>query len=375
MGSGKRTIASQIAIRLAKKDPKIKIKIVSDRDIIAKDLNLRQINKSTIIIIHNPVKTWFISKHNDEIIGCLLEICTNAKPNNSYIIAIFHYNNWDSFKLQIGNSNTTMEHIFPKRESVCNDMQKLTEMARSKNKDISSVNIQIDRRSIGDTLMMTLFLKNCAFQNHEYLSNPAKFIFGKLETLKESPKMMDQLAFKTMVFLVLHNGEIAKGELDDISHHSLFADLKEKVNIGESIDECIERLLGLFIETLDGQSYRILHDVITRCTFIVAMANHETLLFRECDPILIFECIRLKSRGEKMKHSGQVVYDDMNLKIALPTEMFPQVAGLFCQRLEMRSFIWNSRLYDNQNFQEEWNKAELCFTNTIKGHEKNVEAK
>lgn len=373
MGSGKRTIASQIAIRLAKKDPKTKIKIVSDRDIIAKDFNSRQINKSTIIIIHNPVKTWFISKHTDEIIGCLLEICTNAKTCNSYIIAIFHYNNWDSFKLQIGNKNTTMEYIFPERQNISSNMQKLTEMARSNNKDISSANIQTGGRSIGDTLMMTLFLKNCAFQNHEYLSNPAKFIFGKLKTLRESPKIMDQLAFKTMVFFVLHNGEIAKGELDAISHHSLFAE--EKVNIGESIDECIERLLGLFIETLDGQSYRILHDVITRCTFIVAMANHETLLFRECDPILIFECIRLKSRGEKMKHSGQVVYDDMNLKIALPTEMFPEVAGLFCQRSEMRSFIWNSRLYDNQNFQEEWNKAELCFTNTVKGHEKNVEAK
>lgn len=368
LGSGKRTIAAQIAIRLAKKNPNIKIKIFSDRDIIAKGWNSRQINKSTIIIIHNPVKTWFISKHTDEIIGCLLEMCTNAKTKNSYIIAIFHYNNWNSFKLQIGNNtcNTTMEHIFPKRESICNDMQKLTEMARRTNKDISSFNIQTDGRSIGDTLMMTLFLKNCAFQNHEYLSNPAKFIFGKLETLRESPEIMDQLAFKTMGFFVLHNGEIAKGELDDISHHSLFADLKEKVNIGESIDECIERLLGLFIETLDGQSYRILHDVITRCTFIVAMANHATLLFRECDPILIFECIRLKSRREKITQPRQVVYDYMNIKIALPTEIYPALARLFCQRSEMRSFIWNSRLYDNQNFQEEWNKAELCLTNTVK---------
>lgn len=161
-----------------------------------------------------------------------------------------------------------------------------------------------------------------------------------------------------MGVFVLHNGEIAKGELDDISHHLLFADLKQKVNIGESIDECIKQLLDLFIEeTLEGQSYRILHDVITRCTFIVAMANHETLLFRECDPILIFECIRLKSIGEKIKHPKQLVYDDMNLKIALPTEIFPEVARLFCQRPEMRSFIWNSRLYDNQQFQEEWNKA------------------
>lgn len=191
---------------------------------------------------------------------------------------------------------------------------------------------------------MTLFLKNRAFRNPEYLRNPAKFVFEKLKTLEESPEINDQLAFKTMVFVVVHNGEIAKRELDDILYHSLFADLKEKLNIREFIDECIEQLLDLFIEeTLEGRSYRILHDVITRCTFLAAMENHMTLLFRECNPILIFECIRLKSRGEKIKCKGQVVYDDTYLKIALPTEKFQEVAKLFCQRSEMQSFMWNSR--------------------------------
>lgn len=77
--------------------------------------------------------------------------------------------------------------------------------------------------------------------------------------------MNDQLAFKTMVFVVLHDGEIAKRKLDDISSHSLFADLKKKLNIRESIDECFKQLNDLFIEeTLDGQCDRILQDIITR---------------------------------------------------------------------------------------------------------------
>lgn len=269
-------------MRLAKKDLKLKIKIVSDSDVISEDLRTRY---STIMIIHNPIKTWFTSKHADEEIDRLLKICSKAKTNNSYIIAIFHFNDWNSFKSQISNKNTTMEYIFPHRERICNKMQKLTEMAKNKNIDISKVRFQTDVTSIGDPLIMTLFLKNCAFRNHEYLRNPAKFVFEKLKTLEKSPEIHDQLAFKTMVFAVVHNGEIAKRELDDISHHSLFANLMEKMNIGGSIDECIEQLLDLFIEeTFDGRSYRILHDVITRSTFLAAMETHKTLLFRECDP-------------------------------------------------------------------------------------------
>lgn len=179
LGGGKRTIAAQIAIRLAKKDLKLKIKIVSDSDVISEDLRTRY---STIMIIHNPIKTWFTSKHADEEIDRLLEICSKAKTNNSHIIAIFHFNDWNSFKSQISSKNTTMEYIFPHRERICNKMQKLTEMAKSKNIDISIVRFQTDERSIGDPLMMTLFLKNFAFRNHEYLSNPAKFVFEKLKT-------------------------------------------------------------------------------------------------------------------------------------------------------------------------------------------------
>lgn len=58
LGSGKRTIAAQIAIRLAKKDPKLKIKIVRDGDVTSENVGSMH---STIIIIQYPVKTWFTS--------------------------------------------------------------------------------------------------------------------------------------------------------------------------------------------------------------------------------------------------------------------------------------------------------------------------
>lgn len=358
-GNGKKTLAAQIAIRLGKEDPTLKIKIVRDRDVTSQDLKSMH---STIIIIHDPVKKWFTSKHSDEIIDCLSAICTNAKPNNSYIIAFFHYDNWNSFRLQIGNKNTTMERMFPNRWNICNDMKKLTEMAKRKNKDISSLRFQLNNRSIGDTLIMTLYLKNL---NPEYLSNPGKFIFEKLKTLNESPEIIDRLAFKTIVFIVLHNGEIAKRELDDISHHSLFADVKEKMNTEISLGKCIDQLLDLFIEeTLE--SYCVLHEVITRCTFLFAVENYMTLLLTECDPILILDCIQLKSKWERLTHSEKIVYDYNNLKIALPTEIYPEIVRLFCQRSDtgMRNVLLKSRFYDDEKFKAECNKAKMFFTNT-----------
>lgn len=72
----KRTLADQMAIRLAKRYPKLKIKIVREGEDLSSDFGSVH---STILVINNPVKTWFTSKHTDEIISCLIKICTNAK--------------------------------------------------------------------------------------------------------------------------------------------------------------------------------------------------------------------------------------------------------------------------------------------------------
>lgn len=163
--------------------------------------------------------------------------------------------------------------------------------------------------------MMTLFLKNCEFKNYNYLSNPTMFVFDKLKTLEKS----SELAFKIMVFFVFHVEEIAKTDLDDISQHALFADLKE-MDYEISIDGCIAHLLDLFIEeTADGRSYRILHDVITRCTFLAALENHMTLLLTECNPILIFDCIRVQSTVEKYK-PGQLPYDFHSITVGISSK-------------------------------------------------------
>lgn len=78
-----------------------------------------------------------------------------------------------------------------------------------------------------------------------------------------------------MIFAVLHDGEIAISEL--IRSH-----LTPRIVCRyEGKDGHWET--HLIIDVLKIRSYRILHDVTTRCTFLGAMENHKTLLFRECE--------------------------------------------------------------------------------------------
>lgn len=183
-----------------------------------------------------------------------------------------------------------------------------------------------------------------------------------MKTLEKSSNINNQLALRILVYVVLHDS-IAKVQFGGIARHALFADLKKMYRpIEGSIGGCIKQLLELLLEeTVDGQSYRTLHDVITRFTFFAAEENHMILLFTECDPILIFDCIRLKSRLEKMKIPGKIVYEYSSLKIALSTDLYPEVVRLFCQRSDMGSL--KSRFYDDELFKPECNKAELFFTN------------
>lgn len=61
----------------------------------------------------------------------------------------------------------------------------------------------------------------------------------------------------------------------------------------------------------------------------------------------------------------RILYDNSNLKIGIPSYLFKEMARFFFQRTEMISVLQKSRLYDDRIFQDEWNKAELHFTNEI----------
>lgn len=96
-----------------------------------------------------------------------------------------------------------------------------------------------------------------------------------------------------------------------------------------------------------------------------AFENHRTLLFTECDEILVLESLRLKSISERLNIFEGILYDNSSLKIRIPSYLLEEMARLFFQRTEIESVLQKSRLYDNGIFQDEWNKAELYCTNEI----------
>lgn len=114
---------------------------------------------------------------------------------------------------------------------------------------------------------------------------------------------------------------------------------------------------GAVEETLDGQSYSILHDVITRCTFLAATENHRALLITECISILMFDCIRVNWANQKRK-STQLAYVSLNSIGNVSKNRFDRL-------FDKNVLVENSRLYNDENFQNEWDKAELYFTNEI----------
>lgn len=161
LGSGKfkRTLAAQVALRLAKKDSKLKIKIVIGSDDISNDLKSM---RSTIFVMHDPVKTWFTFKHTQEIVSCLSKMCLNAKKNNNYLIGIFHFDDWKSFSRQMGETKKVieaMEQMFTSKKHVSCTTQKLHEMAMIKKMDISNLTTRIWEASVGYPLIVTLYLK------------------------------------------------------------------------------------------------------------------------------------------------------------------------------------------------------------------------
>lgn len=81
--------------------------------------------------------------------------------------------------------------------------------------------------------------------------------------------------------------------------------------------------------------------------------------------MLVLESLRLKSIKERLHLFKDIPYDNSNLEIGISSYLFEEMARLFFQRTEMRSVLQRSRLYGTRIFQDEWNKAELHFTNEI----------
>lgn len=341
-GSGKRTLAKQIALKLAKEE-ELRIKIVRDWLLLPEDL---ESTRSTVFIMDNPVKSQYTDSHNTEIFDCLHKL--RAEKNNCFQLAVFHCYEIDKTIKLFVDAKRKIIDLFPKLFLVSFSKKEVEKIAKQEViiKEIAMDNIEdIDMGLPSNTRSQSnrpIFLK-C-------LNDPITFVLGELKKMVSSKNINKRGQFNLLLDMMLQNGEISKIEVD----HALSGKMKENTNK----EECIQHLLHSYIEeTTDGKAFRTIHDIITRCTLLIAMGHgYKDSIFQNCDGSLLLDCIRTKTSHERKTYRGMLVIDK-NLNIGIPTDMFPLLAEFCVQRNEMMPMLNNVKLFEDREFQIRWHEA------------------
>lgn len=357
LGSGRRTAGNQIASRLRKINPKLKIVVLNAFRNIPKHSIM-----STIYVLPDLIKSWYTDKHTEDIIQFLQNICSDAE-NNCFIIATFQYNYWD-YSNRESKSQSVHKKIltlFPIPFPVITEIERLREIAMNRENDISDEALKRIcevQTSIGHPLTMVLIMNNKPFSCNEYFIDPISFTMKQLKALEKSDNILKRVKFKALVSTMLHGGEITKSKLENVLDHTFLVHLKETEDRKETIQECIQQLINVYIEeTTDRKSYKMIHDVITKCTFLAAAENHSGLLFSKCHYFPLLECIRHKSTPEKLSFYGNIVYDYENLQFGVPSEFYPKIAKMFVERNDLMDILHIVRFFGNKDFQAVWLKS------------------
>lgn len=357
LGSGRRTVANQIASRLRKIKPTLKIEVLNAFRDIPKDSIM-----STIYVLPDLIKSWYTDEHTEDIIQFLQQICLDAE-NNCFIIATFQYDVWDYINRESKSQRVhrNISTLFPQQFPVFTEIERLREIAMNSENDISDEALKRIcevQTSIGHPLTMVLIMNNKPFSCKEYFIDPILFTIKQLKALEKSNNIRKRVKFKALVFTMLHGGEITHLELENVLDHTFHVHLKETEDRKETIQECIQQLINVYIkETTDRKSYKMIHDVITKCTFLAAAENHSGLLFSKCHYFPLLECIRHKSTSEKLSFYGKIVYDFENLQFGVPTEFYPKIAEMFVERNDLMDILHIVRFFGNKDFQAVWLKS------------------
>ena len=352
-GSGKRTLAKQISSKLAKEEG-LKIKFFRHLISIPDDLAS---SCSTIPILENPFRPQYTDEHNSEIFECLLNLRANAKQNRNFLLILIHCDDMTvTEKVCLDPIGKKINQLFPETlvSRISFSKERLTKISQTTDENISTEDIrQIAENEtssgMGQTLTLTLFLKNPFYRHKDFLKDPMTFVLEKLKEMARSETMNERVQFTKLVHMILHSKEIIKSEVGAMVDQDV-SDISDKENL---IPECI---LQRYTEeeTFDGKSYRLMHDVITRCILYTALKYNigRYLVYKQCDPSLLLSCFRLKTISERVKYPGEFIFDNQTLDIGIPTESFPSMAKIFGQRNDMMTMLRNARLCENREFQK-----------------------
>ena len=212
-----------------------------------------------------------------------------------------------------------------------------------------------DTSSIGCPLKLALFPRHSLDEHTEFSNGPIVFVLTELKAMAKSQSINKHVLFTTLVRIILPNKEMTKTDLEAILDQVVSDNLKDDEDRENLTRECIPQLLQSYIEkTQDGKSYKMIHDVITRCILFTCMQFniHRNLVFKECDPSLLLNCIRPKTFSERILASGDVIFIDKTFDIALPMELFSSLAESFVQTM-----LQNARFLENTQFQYKWYEA------------------
>lgn len=347
-GSGKRTLAKQVAIKLAREDG-LKIEIIRDWLILPKGL---ESSRTTVLILDNPIKAQHTGSHNANIFDCLLKI--RAEKNNCFQIVVFQCLESDRTEKIFNDAKRDIRDLCPKRFFISFSK----EIAKKEEKKIS-LNVleklsQNDQSlSMDSTLILTLFLRFPSDKRNIFLDGPVTFILKELEHIIKSQDVDKRLQILTLIEMAFHNGEMTKTKFEAIMAYNI----KNGTDKEELTRECIKQLLQIYVEeTRDGKSYRLIHDVITRCVLYTALKfiNNRDPLYKKCNPLLLLDCVRSKTRSEQIRSKGEFIFDNKTFDIGLPTETFPLLAESLVQRNEIWNSLGNVRIMEDKAFEHEW---------------------
>ncbi|XP_061177724.1 uncharacterized protein LOC133186506 [Saccostrea echinata] len=355
-GSGKRTLAVQIALEMEKVlNDKFKFKVIHNFDETCGP-SISGLSQPTVIILPDLYKFWRTDQHSEDVINTLIRIRSITKDRKLYIVATFTENAWESFAEYFPNKN--VDDLFPRRMSINLSPKTLSEIGRKNQvvlKEAAIKELLCVRGVLGKPLITFLFCKYPVYRNPQFLRLPLFSILSELRRMRNSSD--DRKKFRVLEYTMLHGGEVEIEKLENDIDHPLFDVINNVDDRKAYISDYITQLLNGYMEKTK-KSYRILHDVITKCVFLVAAEREPEIMFKECDCFLLFDRIRQKSRMEKIWERGKFSCDDNSLTMGIPTESFPIVVKAFKHRKEIMPMLRNVKLFNDIDFQRVWNKIQ-----------------
>jgi hypothetical protein len=306
-----------------------------------------------LLLIPDLCRSWHTEQYTTDILDCVRTVLSS----NTYIIATIRtavYQGCTPYiRTSVNNVISRGTIIKPNQET----LNKIIDTCHlSFTEYFRRCDVLTQNSAVGTLLVIILCMKNPVYRNRAFLHDSLSFIISDLKKMAMSDDLNARIKFGILVYVMLHGGTVEKDTLDSCTDPSLLGIKGEIPDLPINIQGCVTELMDGYLEqTADGKSYRTLHEVITRCIFLAAAEMDFLLLIEKCDPFLMFDCIRFKTTGEKIRHGKEILIDTRELKVGVPTEFYRSLAKALKQRSDhVTNLLTKVSWVEDKNFQRVW---------------------